>query len=69
MIDGDFVDAASGKTLHVVDPRTEEVVFDVAEADKEDVDRAVKAARVAFDDGPWPRLPGCVGTHQTPTRH
>lgn len=32
----------------------------VAEGRKEDVDLAVKAARDAFDHGPWPRLPGCV---------
>jgi hypothetical protein len=32
----------------------------VSEGDKEDVDLAVKAARQAFDNGPWPRLPGCV---------
>jgi len=58
MIDGAFVDAASGKTFPVVDPRTEKVVIEVAEADKEDVDRAVKAARRAFDEGPWPRFTG-----------
>ena len=34
----------------------------VAEGRKEDVDLAVKAARDAFDHGPWPRLPGCVST-------
>lgn len=60
MIDGDFVDAASGKTFPVIDPRNEETVIDVAEADKEDVNRAVKAARVAFDSGPWPRFSGRV---------
>lgn len=32
----------------------------VAEGDREDVDLAVKAAREAFDNGPWPRLPGSV---------
>lgn len=32
----------------------------VSEGDKEDVDLAVKAARQAFEHGPWPRLPGCV---------
>lgn len=32
----------------------------VAEGDKEDVDLAVKAARTAFDHGPWPRMPGSV---------
>lgn len=32
----------------------------IAEGDKEDVDLAVKAARAAFDNGPWPRFPGAV---------
>lgn len=53
LIDGKWVDAVSGKTLPVVDPRTEEVVLHVAEGDKADVDKAVKAARKAFDEGPW----------------
>jgi acyl-CoA reductase-like NAD-dependent aldehyde dehydrogenase len=39
--------------MPVVDPRTEEVVLRVAEGDKADVDKAVKAARKAFDHGPW----------------
>lgn len=51
-----------GKTFETIDPRTEEVIAKVAEGDKEDVDLAVKAARAAFDDGPWPRLPGSVST-------
>ncbi|KAG0597465.1 hypothetical protein M758_UG341200 [Ceratodon purpureus] len=58
-INNDFVDSVSGKTFPVVDPRSEEVSVEVAQADVEDVDRAVKAARRAFDEGPWPRLPGC----------
>ncbi|KAI5441861.1 Aldehyde dehydrogenase 2 member C4, variant 2 [Lathyrus oleraceus] len=47
-----------GKTFETVDPRTEEVITEIAEATKEDVDIAVKAARQAFDNGPWPRMPG-----------
>lgn len=43
-----------------MDPRSEEVSVEVAQADVEDVDRAVKAARKAFEEGPWPRMPGCV---------
>ncbi|KAK4421932.1 Aldehyde dehydrogenase family 2 member C4 [Sesamum alatum] len=58
-INGEFVDAISGKTFENIDPRTEEVIANVSEGDKEDVDLAVKAARQAFDHGPWPRLPGC----------
>lgn len=57
LINGEFVDAASGKTFETLDPRTEEVIAHVAEGDKEDVDRAVQAARKAFDEGPWPRMP------------
>lgn len=38
------------------------MIAKVAEGDKEDVDLAVKAAREAFDHGPWPRLPGSVST-------
>lgn len=58
VIDGKFVDSASGKTFSVVDPRTEEPVVDFAEADVEDMNRAVTAARRAFDEGPWPRMSG-----------
>ncbi|XP_058206764.1 aldehyde dehydrogenase family 2 member C4-like isoform X2 [Rhododendron vialii] len=57
-INGEFVDSVSGKTFESIDPRTGEVIARVAEGDKEDVDLAVKAARQAFDHGPWPRLPG-----------
>ncbi|TVU28363.1 hypothetical protein EJB05_19879, partial [Eragrostis curvula] len=56
LINGNFVDAASGKTFPTVDPRTGEVVARVAEGDTEDIDRAVAAARRAFDEGPWPRM-------------
>src|SRR6476620_616941 len=47
--------SASGKTFPVYDPSTEEVIAHVAAADAADVDRAVKAARAAFDSGPWPQ--------------
>ncbi|KAH6835330.1 aldehyde dehydrogenase 2C4 [Perilla frutescens var. hirtella] len=57
-INGLFVDSISGKTFETIDPRTEKVIVNIAEGDKEDVDLAVKAARQAFDHGPWPRLPG-----------
>ncbi len=53
LIDGKLVNAASGKTFHVYDPATGKVIVDVPEGDKEDIDRAVKAARRAFDDGSW----------------
>jgi phenylacetaldehyde dehydrogenase len=55
-IDGEFTDAASGATLPVVDPATGLEVARVPEAGAEDVDRAVAAARRAFESGPWPAL-------------
>lgn len=58
LIDGKFVDAKSGKVFGTEDPRTGKKLTDVAEAQKEDVDAAVQAARRAFDKGPWPRMSG-----------
>jgi len=55
-VDGRFVAAASGKTFPVYNPATGEVLTHVPEAEAEDVDRAVRAARRAFDEGPWPRM-------------
>ncbi|KAK7320004.1 hypothetical protein RJT34_04733 [Clitoria ternatea] len=57
-INGDFVDSILGRTFETIDRRTEEVIVRVSEGDKEDIDVAVKAARAAFDSGPWPRMPG-----------
>ena len=54
-IDGDFVDAADGRTFDSVNPFSQEVVATVARAGPEDVRRAIVAARNAFDSGPWPR--------------
>lgn len=56
LINGQFVDAASGKTFPTLDPRTGDVIAHVAEGDAEDVNRAVSAARKAFDEGPWPKM-------------
>ncbi len=56
LIDGRFVPAASGKTFPVYNPATGEVIARVPEAETEDVDRAVTAARRAFDDGPWSKM-------------
>ncbi|MFJ8657925.1 aldehyde dehydrogenase family protein [Streptomyces sp. NPDC093795] len=55
-IDGEFVEAAEGKVFKTVSPSTEEVLAEVAQAGAEDVDRAVKAARRAFEK--WSALPG-----------
>ena len=52
-IGGKWVPSASGKTFDTIHPATEEVICQVAEGDKEDVDAAVDAAREAFDHGPW----------------
>lgn len=57
---------ASGKTFPTLDPRTGEVIAHVAEGHSEDVDRAVAAARKAFDHGPWPRLTAYVFDHNPP---
>ena len=55
LIDGKLVDAASGKTFPVYNPSTGHILAQVAEGEAEDIDRAVKAARRAFDEGPWSR--------------
>jgi len=55
-IDGDWVAPASSAVLDVISPHTEEVVGRVPEATAADMDRAVAAARRAFDSGPWPRM-------------
>ena len=52
-IDGQWLDAVSGKTFETLNPATEEVIAKVAEGDAEDIDRAAAAARKAFEDGPW----------------
>ncbi|XP_058179411.1 benzaldehyde dehydrogenase, mitochondrial-like [Rhododendron vialii] len=56
LINGQFVNSASGKTFPTFDPRTCDVIAHVAEGDAEDINRAVSAARKAFDEGPWPRM-------------
>ncbi len=56
LINGELAAAASGKTLPVYNPATGQVIMSVAEADREDVNRAVAAARRAFDDGSWARV-------------
>ncbi|MEO6387457.1 MAG: aldehyde dehydrogenase [Croceibacterium sp.] len=56
-IGGEWVAASSGKQIEIVNPNSEEVVARVAEAGKDDMDRAVAAARAAFDHGPWPTTP------------
>ncbi|MFE8011210.1 aldehyde dehydrogenase family protein [Streptomyces antibioticus] len=55
-IDGEFTEAADGKVFKTVSPSTEEVLSEIAQAGEADVDRAVKAARKAFEK--WSVLPG-----------
>ncbi|MBT1096333.1 aldehyde dehydrogenase family protein [Streptomyces chartreusis] len=55
-IDGEFVEAADGKVFKTVSPSTEEVLAEIAQAGEADVDRAVQAARKAFEK--WSALPG-----------
>ncbi|MBI2843387.1 MAG: aldehyde dehydrogenase family protein [Armatimonadetes bacterium] len=55
-IDGKSQDAVSGKVFAVTNPATGEVIAEVSEGDKEDVDIAVQAARRAYEDGPWSRM-------------
>jgi betaine-aldehyde dehydrogenase len=54
-VNGKWVASTSGKTFPVYDPSTEEVIAQVAAADRADIDSAVAAARAAFDSGPWSR--------------
>src|SRR5438132_10723041 len=54
-IGGKWVDSVSGKTFPTINPATGETICQVAEGDKADIDLAVKAARKAFEDGPWPK--------------
>jgi len=55
-VNGQWVPATSDQTFPVFDPSTEEVIAHVAAASASDVDKAVKAARAAFDSGPWPAI-------------
>jgi phenylacetaldehyde dehydrogenase len=56
LINSKWVDAVSGKTFPTYDPSTGEVLAQVAEGDRADIDLAVKAARKAFDEGPWRKM-------------
>ncbi len=55
-INGQWADAASGRTFETPNPATGEVLAQVAEGEAEDINRAVKAARTAFEAGPWSRM-------------
>ena len=55
-INGQWADAASGKTFATPNPATGETLANIAEGDAEDIDRAVRAARRAFEEGPWSKM-------------
>jgi aldehyde dehydrogenase (NAD+) len=63
-INGEWVNPVTPARFDVLDSATEEVLVTVARAEKDDVDRAVAAAREAFDEGPWPRM-----THRERARY
>ncbi|GGK00174.1 aldehyde dehydrogenase [Lentibacillus kapialis] len=55
-INGEYVQSVKGKTFDVIDPAAEEAIAQVNEAQSEDVNNAVKSARIAFDDGEWSKM-------------
>jgi aldehyde dehydrogenase (NAD+) len=55
-INGEFIESKSQKTFETYNPSTGEILANVYEAGKEDIDLAVKAARKAFDEGPWSKM-------------
>src|SRR5690606_31369120 len=63
-IDGKWVLPDSSQTIEVIDASTEQPFLRVPRATARDMDRAITAARRAFDEGPWPRL-----THQERAEH
>ena len=56
LINGKWVNAQSGRTFDVVNPATGATLARVAEGDRADIEAAVRAARKAFESGPWPKL-------------
>src|SRR5215210_5157151 len=58
LVGGEWVDALSGKTFESINPYTGRAWATAPEAGEEDVNRAVKAARAAFDEGPWGTMTG-----------
>lgn len=56
LINNEWVDSVSGRRFETLNPATGEVICEVAEADAPDVDKAVQAARSAFNSGEWPKM-------------
>ncbi|MCI4365442.1 MAG: aldehyde dehydrogenase family protein [Thermoplasmata archaeon] len=57
LIGGEWVEAGSGATISVINPFDGKPLGEVPKGDREDARRAIDAARLAFDHGPWPKLP------------
>ncbi|RPK06141.1 Aldehyde dehydrogenase [Priestia endophytica] len=62
-IDGKYVSAVNGETFDVVNPANEEVIAQVSEAQTEDIDIAVQAAKKAFDEGAWAEMEAATRSH------
>ncbi|MGE7907724.1 aldehyde dehydrogenase family protein [Peribacillus sp. NPDC094092] len=62
-INGEYVPAVSGETFDVINPANEEVIAQVSEAQTEDIDIAVRAARKAFDEGEWSEMKAATRSH------
>src|SRR5438105_9538933 len=56
LINGVWMNSTSGRTFETINPATGEVIAKVAEGEKVDIDKAVIAARNAFDKGPWRKM-------------
>ena len=64
-IGGQWVTPMLTKTFNVINPANEEIITRVSAGNAEDIDAAVSAARLAFDEGPWPRLSGAERAKQS----
>lgn len=62
-INGEYVSAVNGKTFGVINPATEEVIAQVSEAETEDIEIAVRAARKVFDEGEWSKMKADTHSH------
>lgn len=62
-INGEYIPAVNGETFTVLDPATEEEIAKVSEAQPKDIDIAVAAARKAFDEGEWTKIPAAERSH------
>jgi len=65
-IGNEYVKPESGDVIDVVSPHTEQVIGQVPDASPADIDKAVAAARDAFDNGPWPTMPPKSAARRSP---